>query len=188
MSSAVERFVRSASEMGIAVRVERFPEGTRTAADAASAIGCAVDQIVKSLVFMADGRPVPGRPQRELFRDTWLSVMPFRDYDLEPGGRPDAVREASPSTPSRIKVERQSRTTSSRTLKAAPMCALVQPSSVNKIARARSASARSRDAANSASASLCSCDATTGDRPAMTPSIATNQLRLHPLAEFGNPA
>lgn len=38
--------------------VRRFPEGTRTAADAASAIGCAVTQIVKSLVFTAGAEPV----------------------------------------------------------------------------------------------------------------------------------
>lgn len=31
--------------------VREFPEGTRTAADAAAAIGCEVGQIVKSLVF-----------------------------------------------------------------------------------------------------------------------------------------
>ncbi|MBI5106304.1 MAG: YbaK/EbsC family protein [Solirubrobacterales bacterium] len=35
-----------------------FPQGTRTAQDAAAAIGCAVGQIVKSLVFVRDGRPV----------------------------------------------------------------------------------------------------------------------------------
>ena len=38
--------------------VKRFPEGTRTAEDAARAIGCDLGQIVKSLVFMAAGRPV----------------------------------------------------------------------------------------------------------------------------------
>lgn len=43
---------------GLAIQVERFPEGTRTAADAARAVGCDVAQIVKSLVFMADGDPV----------------------------------------------------------------------------------------------------------------------------------
>ena len=32
-------------------RVSTFPEGTRTAGDAAAAIGCEVGQIVKSLVF-----------------------------------------------------------------------------------------------------------------------------------------
>ncbi|MGI8999722.1 MAG: YbaK/EbsC family protein, partial [Candidatus Limnocylindria bacterium] len=40
------------------ISVERFPEGTRTAADAARAVGCEVAQIVKSLVFMADDAPV----------------------------------------------------------------------------------------------------------------------------------
>jgi prolyl-tRNA editing enzyme YbaK/EbsC (Cys-tRNA(Pro) deacylase) len=35
-----------------------FPEGTRTAQDAAAAIGCSVGQIVKSLVFVRDHQPV----------------------------------------------------------------------------------------------------------------------------------
>lgn len=34
----------------------RFPEGTRTAADAAAAVGCDVAQIAKSIVFRAGGR------------------------------------------------------------------------------------------------------------------------------------
>jgi len=40
------------------LEIRRFPEGTRTAEDAASAIGCEVGQIVKSLVFTAGGAPV----------------------------------------------------------------------------------------------------------------------------------
>jgi prolyl-tRNA editing enzyme YbaK/EbsC (Cys-tRNA(Pro) deacylase) len=44
------------SDTGLAVK--EFPEGTRTAADAARAVGCEVGQIVKSLVFIAGGRPV----------------------------------------------------------------------------------------------------------------------------------
>jgi prolyl-tRNA editing enzyme YbaK/EbsC (Cys-tRNA(Pro) deacylase) len=56
--SAIERFTESARRLGIEPQVRRFPEGTKTAADAARAIGCDVAQIVKSLVFMADGRPV----------------------------------------------------------------------------------------------------------------------------------
>jgi len=35
-----------------------FPAGTRTAQDAAAAIGCAVGQIVKSLVFLRGDQPV----------------------------------------------------------------------------------------------------------------------------------
>jgi prolyl-tRNA editing enzyme YbaK/EbsC (Cys-tRNA(Pro) deacylase) len=38
--------------------IRRFPAGTRTAEDAARAIGCEVGQIVKSLVFTAGGQPV----------------------------------------------------------------------------------------------------------------------------------
>lgn len=44
------------ADLGVSVR--KFPEGTRTAPDAARAVGCEVGQIVKSLVFVAGGRPV----------------------------------------------------------------------------------------------------------------------------------
>jgi prolyl-tRNA editing enzyme YbaK/EbsC (Cys-tRNA(Pro) deacylase) len=54
----VARVVAAAAERGLPIRVERFPDGTRTAEDAARAVGCGVDQIVKSLVFIADGQPV----------------------------------------------------------------------------------------------------------------------------------
>ena len=40
------------------LEVRRYPAGTRTAADAARAIGCEVGQIVKSLVFVVGGAPV----------------------------------------------------------------------------------------------------------------------------------
>jgi prolyl-tRNA editing enzyme YbaK/EbsC (Cys-tRNA(Pro) deacylase) len=55
---AIERFTESAGGLGVERQVRRFSEGTKTAADAAKAIGCDVAQIVKSLVFIADGRPV----------------------------------------------------------------------------------------------------------------------------------
>jgi prolyl-tRNA editing enzyme YbaK/EbsC (Cys-tRNA(Pro) deacylase) len=45
----------AAADLGLAVDVREFPEGTRTAADAARAVGVAVGQIVKSLVFQVDG-------------------------------------------------------------------------------------------------------------------------------------
>lgn len=38
--------------------MRRFPDATRTAAEAAAAIGCDVSEIVKSLIFEADGEPV----------------------------------------------------------------------------------------------------------------------------------
>jgi prolyl-tRNA editing enzyme YbaK/EbsC (Cys-tRNA(Pro) deacylase) len=43
---------------GIDARVEEFPEGTPTAGAAAKAVGASRSQIVKSLVFVCDGRPV----------------------------------------------------------------------------------------------------------------------------------
>ena len=43
---------------GIDARVEEFPEGTPTAGAAAKAVGSSRAQIVKSLVFICDGRPV----------------------------------------------------------------------------------------------------------------------------------
>jgi prolyl-tRNA editing enzyme YbaK/EbsC (Cys-tRNA(Pro) deacylase) len=55
---AIERFTESARRLGVDPRIRRFPEGTKTAAAAAAAIGCDVAQIVKSLVFVADGYPV----------------------------------------------------------------------------------------------------------------------------------
>ena len=58
MSKAVARFERAARDRGLSLEILRFPEGTKTAPDAAHAVGCEVGQIVKSLVFMADGVPL----------------------------------------------------------------------------------------------------------------------------------
>jgi prolyl-tRNA editing enzyme YbaK/EbsC (Cys-tRNA(Pro) deacylase) len=51
----VTEFLRSA---GAEVRVEEFADGTPTAQAAARAVGCELSQIVKSLVFDCDGKPV----------------------------------------------------------------------------------------------------------------------------------
>ena len=49
---------------GVDARVEEFPEGTPTAGAAAKAVGSSRAQIVKSLLFVCDGRPtlalIPG--------------------------------------------------------------------------------------------------------------------------------
>ncbi|MDH4170327.1 MAG: YbaK/EbsC family protein [Acidimicrobiia bacterium] len=57
-SDAVDRFCASARAEGLAPEVSRYPDGTRTAVDAAAAVGCGVDQIVKSLVLMAGDQSV----------------------------------------------------------------------------------------------------------------------------------
>ena len=51
MASGLERFRAAAEELGVAVQPVRYPMGTRTASDAAAAVGCEGGQIVKSLVF-----------------------------------------------------------------------------------------------------------------------------------------
>ncbi|MEM9133080.1 MAG: YbaK/EbsC family protein [Actinomycetota bacterium] len=57
-SESVQRVIDAGAACGLAVEVEEFPDGTRTAADAAAAVGCKVDQIVKSMIFDADGEIV----------------------------------------------------------------------------------------------------------------------------------
>jgi prolyl-tRNA editing enzyme YbaK/EbsC (Cys-tRNA(Pro) deacylase) len=55
---SVERVSSFLREAGAEARIEEFSDGTPTAAEAAAAVGCGLDQIVKSLVFLCDGRPV----------------------------------------------------------------------------------------------------------------------------------
>ena len=58
VSSGQDRVMAAAVELGIEIDVRAFPAGTKTADDAAAAIGCDVSQIVKSLVFVVDQEPV----------------------------------------------------------------------------------------------------------------------------------
>jgi len=51
-------------------QVHHFPEGTKTAEDAANAIGCPVAAIVKSLVFMVEDDPVVALVPGDLRLDT----------------------------------------------------------------------------------------------------------------------
>ena len=57
-NSSVERVRAALLAAGHADTVSEFPAGTRTAADAAAAVGCAVAQIAKSIVFRACERAV----------------------------------------------------------------------------------------------------------------------------------
>jgi prolyl-tRNA editing enzyme YbaK/EbsC (Cys-tRNA(Pro) deacylase) len=54
----VTKVVEAAAARGLRIEPRRFPDGTKTAADAAAAIGCEVGQIVKSLIFAVDGEVV----------------------------------------------------------------------------------------------------------------------------------
>ncbi|HZG03911.1 MAG TPA: YbaK/EbsC family protein [Streptomyces sp.] len=58
-AAAHPRFAAALAELGLdGVEIRAFPEATRTAAQAAEAVGCGLAEIVKSLVFEADGEPV----------------------------------------------------------------------------------------------------------------------------------
>jgi Cys-tRNA(Pro) deacylase len=54
----VKAVVEAGNLLGVVVRPRDFPESTRTAVDAALAIGVDLGQIVKSLVFCVDGEVV----------------------------------------------------------------------------------------------------------------------------------
>lgn len=58
MADAVQRFLDTVAELGFAPEVRIMEQSTHTAEEAASAVGCGVGAIVKSLVFLADGEPL----------------------------------------------------------------------------------------------------------------------------------
>ena len=58
MHPTAERFADSAKSLGLDIEIRQFEATTRSAEDAARAVGCSVGQIVKSLVFLVDGEAV----------------------------------------------------------------------------------------------------------------------------------
>lgn len=58
MQRNVRTVVEAGRALGVDVRPREYSDGTRTAADAALAIGVELGQIVKSLVFSVDGEVV----------------------------------------------------------------------------------------------------------------------------------
>ena len=54
MSASLERVKRALADAGIDVEVIEMAASTRTAAEAAEAAGCAIDQIAKSIVFRGE--------------------------------------------------------------------------------------------------------------------------------------
>lgn len=55
LQPAVQRVLDAAARKGVQLEVREFERSTHTAAEAAAAVGAEVGQIVKSLVFVADG-------------------------------------------------------------------------------------------------------------------------------------
>jgi prolyl-tRNA editing enzyme YbaK/EbsC (Cys-tRNA(Pro) deacylase) len=92
-SSAPERVQAALSAAGVTTRIEEFPSSTRTAQEAATAVGTSVGQIVKSLLFLAGGTPVlalvSGLNQLDPARLALLTGTPIGKADA------DAVRRAT---------------------------------------------------------------------------------------------
>ncbi|MDK1016151.1 MAG: 5-formyltetrahydrofolate cyclo-ligase [Actinomycetota bacterium] len=58
ISDASARVVDQAVEGGVAPNIHRFPEGTKTSQEAATAVGAEIGEIAKSILFEVDGEPV----------------------------------------------------------------------------------------------------------------------------------
>jgi prolyl-tRNA editing enzyme YbaK/EbsC (Cys-tRNA(Pro) deacylase) len=93
MKAAVARVVEALRAAGVDAEVTEFAESTRTAAEAAAAVGATVGQIVKSLVFLAGDVPVlalvSGANRADTNRLAAAAGAPIRRADA------DAVRAAT---------------------------------------------------------------------------------------------
>lgn len=58
MHPTAQKVADAAAASGLNIAITEFAETTRTAEDAARAIGCTVGQIVKSLMFLVEQQPV----------------------------------------------------------------------------------------------------------------------------------
>lgn len=90
----VTRVIEAGRVLGIDVAPTRFPEGTRTAAQAADAIGVSAAEIANSLVFLVDDEPVivlsSGAQRVDL--QALATAVGGSDADRCP---PDRVKEAT---------------------------------------------------------------------------------------------
>ena len=97
----VERVAAFLRKAGAEARLEEFESGTPTAQAAAAAAGCSLDQIVKSMVVVCDGRTVvvlvPGDRRTDLDKVASAagasSARIARGHEVEPatGFEPGAV-------------------------------------------------------------------------------------------------
>lgn len=58
LPDATMRVIEAARRLGLEIEPIVFPDGTKTSADAAAAVGCELSAIAKSIVFVVDERPV----------------------------------------------------------------------------------------------------------------------------------
>jgi Cys-tRNA(Pro) deacylase len=94
MSTPNARFSAALEELKLTVEIQSFPESTRTAGEAAAAIGCELAQIAKSLVLEADGQPVLVLMDGASRVDVDLVAKELRAAKVRRAGA-DVVREAT---------------------------------------------------------------------------------------------
>jgi Cys-tRNA(Pro) deacylase len=91
-----ERVQAALDELGLGSRVVEFEASTETAEGAAAAVGCELGQIVKTLFFLADGRPtvvlVAGDRQADTSKLAQLIGVGRKKLKM---GSPDEVLEAT---------------------------------------------------------------------------------------------
>lgn len=88
----VQRVATFLEEAGAEARIEEFPAGTPTAKEAAEAVGCALGDIVKSLVFRCDGRAIVVMVPGDRRADT-AKIAAVAGCDRVKGVGADAVEE-----------------------------------------------------------------------------------------------
>ena len=86
---------------GAEARIEEFADGTPTAKDAADAVGCSLADIVKSLVFRCDGRPVVVMVPGDRRADSAKVAQQLGCGDVRIA-RPEEVREATGFEPGAV--------------------------------------------------------------------------------------
>ncbi len=95
LSKSVARVRAEAARLGIAIEIVERAHGTRTAADAAIAVGCLVDQIIKSIVFRGKGGGehflflTAGNNQVDAAKAAFLCGVPLEKADA------DSIRAAT---------------------------------------------------------------------------------------------
>jgi prolyl-tRNA editing enzyme YbaK/EbsC (Cys-tRNA(Pro) deacylase) len=99
-ASATARVVAAAQAGGVEIKVVSLEQSTRTAQEAASAVGAEVGQIVKSLVFVADdGDGTPSRTYLALISGSNLAdVAALAQAVGEPAVRRSTADEARAAT------------------------------------------------------------------------------------------
>jgi prolyl-tRNA editing enzyme YbaK/EbsC (Cys-tRNA(Pro) deacylase) len=113
----VERVASVLRAQGVESRLEEFADGTPTAAAAAAAVGCDAGQIVKSLVFICDGRPVlallPGDKRADPVKVAaavsarYARVASHDEVRAATGFEPGAVAPCPVADATRVLVERE---------------------------------------------------------------------------------